>query len=75
MLHYPPDADGLQDRVMQKPFKAADLVHMMKGLVLQATPEPTTHRSAEAITQDDGSRGSEETLKKEIDPEHNEKLK
>ncbi|KAF2470863.1 uncharacterized protein BDR25DRAFT_342712 [Lindgomyces ingoldianus] len=32
------------DRVMQKPFKAADLVHMMHGLVPQATmpiPEPS----------------------------------
>lgn len=38
---------SVQDRVMQKPFRAAELVQMMNGLVLQATPERTTPDTTE----------------------------
>jgi CheY-like chemotaxis protein len=50
-------ADEPQDRVMQKPFRAATLVHMMKDL-LSITLESTTPEQTEPRTSKDKKKGA-----------------
>ncbi|KAF2494820.1 putative histidine kinase HHK15p [Lophium mytilinum] len=45
------------DRVMQKPFKAADLVHMMSDLVSPVSPAPTDSNLASPTSTQPSSRG------------------